>query len=386
MLQSSSNDSIVAALAARHLQHNSIALPPNLQLSQVERAIAASGVGLDHTIGERAWAFGDALGQEDLKAFFLLTDRRLAGRQHVTALTSTRQSRFHAEFTEMTQVKWMSKTLRSDLQIQIIDKWIDATIIKFTQHLGRFFDDLLRVPPEQRVPPPQPLLSQSPDDPAGLGSARSRISQPQSATLLQTINKKLQSGLAEQQARDLTARVVLLDRTMLWGRGMRNGWWLSPLCAADLSQSFFRVLGQPSGYWQQGLLSTFDFDLTADRGVGKAIASTVVGLAALGLFGVGWVSKPGRKPVTHLRVTMSDTPFSSSFSILGTNDGSQMQPLPDLAPNLLQRILTILSENEAYSMFGRCVYGWEEPPEQLAARSIEEINQKLRDAVQQSLG
>ena len=133
-------------------------------------------------------------------------------------------------------------------------------------------------------------------------------------------------------------------------------------------------------------MSTFDFDLTADRGVGKAIASTVVGLAALGLFGVGWVSKAGSKPVTHLRVTMSDTPFSSSFSILGTNDGSQMQPLHDLAPNLLQRILTILSENEAYLMFGRCVYGWEEPPEQLAARSIEEIDQKLRDAVQQSLG
>src|SRR4029078_6654868 len=106
-------------------------------------------------------------------------------------------------------------------------------------------------------------------------SAMSLISRPQSATLLQTISNKLQRGLMAQQARDLTARVVLLDRTILWGRGMRDGWWLSPLCAADLSQSFFRLFGQPSGYWQQGLLSTFDFDLTADRGVGKAIASTV---------------------------------------------------------------------------------------------------------------
>jgi hypothetical protein len=378
MLQPAPDNSVVASLAARHLQHNLIALPPNLQLSHVERAIAASGVGLDHTIGERAWAFGDSVGQEDLKAFFLLTDRRLTGRQHIMSVTSTRRSQFHAELTDIVQVKWMSKTLRSDLQIQTRDKWIDATIIKFTPQLGRFLDDLLRVPPEHRVPPPQPLLSQSPDDPAGLASAMGRISHPQRAALLQIINRKVQGGLAEQQAADLAARVVLLDRALLWGRGMREGWWLSPLCAADLSQSFLRIFGQPSGYWPQGSLSTFDFDLRADRGVGKAVTSTVVGLAALGLFGVGWVSTPGSKPVTHLRITMCDTPYSSSFSILGSNDGSRMQPLPDLAPNLLQRILTILSENEVQLMFGRCVYGWEEPPETLAARSIEEIDQKFR--------
>src|SRR5262252_6196348 len=112
----------VADLAARNLQHKSIALPPRLQFADVERAIAASGVGLDHTAGERAWAFGDALGKEELKAFFLLTDRRLAGRQHIASLTAVRNSRFHAALADITQVKWTSKTLHSDLQIQTGDR------------------------------------------------------------------------------------------------------------------------------------------------------------------------------------------------------------------------------------------------------------------------
>jgi hypothetical protein len=80
MLPTEPLNSSVGDLAARHLQHKSIALPPNLPLANVERAIAAGGVGLDHTIGERALAFGDALDQADLTVFFLLTDRRLAGR------------------------------------------------------------------------------------------------------------------------------------------------------------------------------------------------------------------------------------------------------------------------------------------------------------------
>jgi hypothetical protein len=46
--------------------------------------------------------------------------------------------------------------------------------------------------------------------------------------------------------------------------------------------------------------------------------------------------------------------------------------------------LGILSKNESQTIFGRCVYGWDEPPEQLAGRSIEEINQKLRDLEQQA--
>jgi len=178
--------------------------------------------------------------------------------------------------------------------------------------------------------------------------------------------------------------VVLLDRTMLLGRGMREGWWLSPLSSADLSHTFLRMLGAPAAYWPQGTLRTFDFDLGNNRGVGKAVASTAVGLAALGLFGVGWVSKPGSRPVTHLRVSLRDTPSSSSFTVSGTNNGSWMQPLSYLAPNLLQQMLGILGGSEAQLMFGRCVYGWEEPPEQLAARSMDEINQKLRDEDPQS--
>lgn len=384
MTQAEHLNSPVAVLAARHLQHKSIALAPRLQLADVARSIAASGVGLDHVMGEHALAFGDALGEEDLKAFFLLTDRRLTGRQHIVSLTNTRNSQFHAELTDITQVRWISKTLRADLQIQIGANWIDATLIKFARPLGMFLDDLVRIPPEHRVPPPQPLLMQSADDPAGLGPAMSRISQTQFAVLLQIIERKLERGLLKQQAAaDLTARVVLLDRTV-FGRGMREGWWLSPLSAADLAHTFFRMFGQPSGYWPQEALQTFDFDLATKRGMGKAVASSAVGLAALGLFGVGWVSRPGSKPVTHLRLSIRDTPFSSSFTIWGTNNGSSMQPLSDLGPRLMQKILTILSESEPQSMFGRCVCGWEDPPEQLAARSMEEINQKLRELERQA--
>ena len=380
MLPTEPLNSSVADLATRHLQHKSIALPPNLSLANVERAIAAGGVGLDHTIGERVFAFGDALDQLDLKVFFLLTDRRLAGRQHLVALTSARISRFQAKLSDIQQVKWKSTLMRKDLQIQAGVNWIDATISKFTEHLGKFLDDLVRIPPERREPPRQPLLIQSQGDASGLVSAMNRISDPHCVSLLQIINKKHQRGLFElQTAADMTARVVLLDRTLRSGRGMCEGWWLSPLSTADLVPRFFAMFGQPSAYSPQGALHAFDFDLVTDRGVGKAVASTAVGLAALGLLGVGWVSTPGSRPVTRLRVLMRDTPFSASFTIAGTNNGSLMQPLSDLAPNLLEKVLSILSESEAQLMLGRCVYGWEDPPSQLAARSLDEINQKLCD-------
>src|SRR5215475_13913043 len=127
----------VAALATRHLQHKSIAFWPRLQLADVERAIAASGVGLDHTVGERPLAFGDPFGKESLEAFFLLSDRHLAGRQHITSVSGVRKSRFEAKLTDIAQVRWMSSFWRSELNLRVADKWVDATIIKYTPHLGK---------------------------------------------------------------------------------------------------------------------------------------------------------------------------------------------------------------------------------------------------------
>jgi hypothetical protein len=212
-------------------------------------------------------------------------------------------------------------------------------------------------------------------------SASSQASHPHCLSLLQLINKRHQRGLFElQTAADMTARVVLLDRTLRLGRGMCDGWWLSPLSTGDLVQRLFAMFGQPLAYTTQGEVHTFDFDLRTDaHRVGKAVASTAVGLAALGLLGVGWVSKPGSKPVSGLRVLVRDTPFSSSFAISGTNDGSLLLPISDLAPNLLERVLSILSESELQLILGRCAYGWEDPSQQLVLRSIDEINQRLRD-------
>ena len=373
-------DSPIAALASRHLQHKSIALWPRLQSADVERAIAASGAGLDHTIGERPLAFGNSLDKGSLEAFFLLTDRRLAGRQHIAAVSGVRKSRFDARLTDVAQVKWTSSFWRSELNLQVADKWIDATIIKFTPQLGKLFDDLVRIPPEHRAPAPQPLLMQSAEDSTGVNSAMGRVSHPQCSSLLNIIKAQHQRGFfAQQPAADLTARVVLLDRSLTLGRGMSQGWWLSPLAVTDLSQAFFSMLGEPSASWPQGSLLTYDFDLKANRGVGKAIASSAVGLAALGLLGVGWITTPGSRPLSHLRVPLCSTPFSSGFTVLGVTGGSAMQPLSDDAPKLLEKFFSLLSLTESQLLLGRCLYGWDEPVEQLAARSSVEINQKLRD-------
>jgi hypothetical protein len=373
-------DSPIATLASRHLQHKSIALWPRLHVAEVERTSAASGAGLDHTIGEHALAFGNASDKERLEAFFLLTNRRLAGRQHIAAVSGVRKSRFDARLTDVAQVKWTSSFWRSELNLQVADKWIDATIVKFTPQLGKFFDDLVRIPPEYRAPAPQPLLMQSADDATGVNAAMSRVSHPRCSSLLNIIRAQHQRGFfAQQPAADLTARVVLLDRTSTLGRGMSEGWWLSPLAVTDLTQAFFRVLGEPSASWPQSSLLTFDFDLKANRGVGKAVASSAIGLAALGLLGVGWISTPGGPPLTHLRVSLCSTPFSSGFTILGVTSQSGMQPLSDNAPKVLEKIFNLLSQIESEFLLGRCLYGWDEPMDQLAARSEDEINQKLRD-------
>lgn len=372
-------DSPIEMLASRHLQHKSVALWPRLQPDDVARAIAASGAGLDHIMGERALAFGNASDKESLEVFFLLTDRRLAGRQHIAAISGVRKSRFHVRLTDVAQVKWTSSFWRSELNLQVADKWIDATIIKFTPQLGKLFDDLVRIPPEYRGPAPQPLLIQSTEDPTGVNAAMSRVSHPECASLLNIIRAQHQSGFfAQQPAADLTARVVLLDRSLTLGRGMSEGWWLSPLAATDLAPAFFRILGEPSASWPQSSLLTFDFDLKANRGVGKAVASTAIGLAALGLLGVGWVRMPGGPPLTHLRVSLCSTPFSSGFTILGVTSETGMQPLSDNAPKVLEKIFSLLSQIESEFLLRRCLYGWDEPIEQLAERSRDENQSTTR--------
>src|SRR5262249_16817844 len=124
-----------------------------------------------------------------------------------------------------------------------------ATPMKTT--LMTFLTALNQVPIEHLLPPWQPLVNPTNDDSTGAEQLLQMTQQPQCVTALRVVSAAYRGGLMSAElGGDFASRVALAIRTAIFGRGMKNDWWLSPLSQPDLTYTFFRLFGNPAYYHQ----------------------------------------------------------------------------------------------------------------------------------------
>jgi hypothetical protein len=250
----------------------------------------------------------------------------------------------------------------------------------FYEGLSGLMQALARTEPRFREPPPRPLCEPAPGDPSGAETALARLpcGDPRTEILLRYVREMAGRGaMPELVARDFTARIVLHYRNALLGRGMSQGWMLSPLSAQDLSALFFESFGAPLAMTDHPL-RVCDFRLPTKSDLGAAAASTALGLASLAVFGAGWVSAPGKPPPGEFRLAVTDRPACACFRINGPR--SELSLVYD-GPNLLGRLLKMLLEHESALLLRRVVTGWSASTEELSRMPLEQAASRLQDVL-----
>jgi hypothetical protein len=177
-------------------------------------------------------------------------------------------------------------------------------------------------------------------------------------------------------ANDFVSRLVLHYRNASFGRGMVQGWLMSPLSAADISALVTWAFGSPMSVLQYPVF-TVDVPLRARSDVDKAAASAAPGLASLAALGSCRTDVPG-KTVDGFRLAAWDAPSCGSFRLNGLRSE---QALANNSPELLHAIAKTLLGGELELLLRRCVFGWTPQPEEIARPPIEEVARRLQPLV-----
>jgi len=366
----------VPQLLQQHLRRRGIKLTDQLSLELCERAIAACGAGLDHTLGEHVLAIGDYSMHHDLSIFFMLTDRRVAGRRG--------RIFFHAPLADITQVIDRSNLIVANLKLQLSSGQVgDATVGSFSRPLGNYLTAICQLHPSQRTPAPHPIPAPTADELTIVDWLNVNRAQLNAVCeqMLSVVSHRFRLGqITLDSAKSFVTRIFLHSRSTTFGRGMQNGWWMSPLPVDDLGQVLQWLLGQPIASYQQNNQHTLDFSVGAGSQAGRAAASTAVGLAAAGLFGVGWVSIPG-KSVRQIRASLSGAPGMTYLNVQGLSTAN-FEPLSAVQPVVMGRLLKSLTSYEQSLLYRRILCGWSEQPAELMNKSDEELQARLMALMQ----
>lgn len=347
----------IYGLAQGCFAHARALLGPRIPRTQIDRACSFAGVGLDHVIGERVLVYGDDSITAELSHYFLATDRRVFGRHE--------NRPFAIAHTDLSQVQYRPGPQYAELDVVYAQGRQRAAFPSCAEALARFLHTLATQHPSQRTPAPVPLVTPRADDPAGAWLACGRLGDDQRASLMARLvaEKVARSEVPAEGGADLIARVMLQHRLASCGPGAKDGWWLSALSAQDLACAFAWMLGPAVSHQTQGPMHQLVYVPPTGMPQAAPNATTIAGVAAAAMTGVGWTSYSG-PIVQRIRLTLRDTPSSSSFMLEGTLGGPPA-PLSALAPALQAALLGALPIIEAQLLLCRAIYGWSMPPEQL---------------------
>lgn len=359
------------ALAPQTLVGKRIAQGARIPPDRFHLALATIGVGLDHGAGEVPIALADeVLTQDKAEYVALFTDRRLLARASDTS--------YELPYPAIEDARANTGVVLDDLLITAWQRHFKLSGMPDVQPCASFLQAMLRVHPAQRVPPPVPLVAPTPDDPTGGNAARHGIwSRDQRILPLlgMGIEGHRKGWFSEEIGLDHVARAMHFDRTLAHGRGSREGWWTSPLGAPDLAYAFQRMLGAPIGTYQDGNARVIDFRLSSGGSAAGAAASTAVGLLALGVLGVGWVSTPGRS-ITNVRLKITPGQASTGFALF-----EESGALSKSAPRLVANLFEILPRIEGRMLIQRAAFGWDTPPAELDDVSMEALFRRVAEAI-----
>jgi hypothetical protein len=340
-------------LVRKHLVHREIAFGADLS-PLAQRTIALATEPLDVLAGEQLFALVDESNGKATEGV-VLTDRRLLYRRQAERLS--------IPYAPLQQAWADVSPLGSKLEI-LVDGQRTALVLGKRQrtlpHLAAFLDEIAQtIAPTERSAPM--VLKRSNADPAGLGSAAALLGphEPRTAALCALLSSALRSeSLPADVVWDLVNRTLLLHHGLTVGRSMHEGWWLSPLTAADALYLMRSLLGRP--YREGAVGEGHGLDLAFDaRRAGewiKAIASGTVGQAVGAVFGAGW----GRAPlpaVTALRVEVHPLGPRGLFCVTAMLEGRPLG-LDEVAGPAFVGFDRQLAELEARVLLVRVLLGW----------------------------
>ncbi|MBL8715050.1 MAG: hypothetical protein JNL79_03595 [Myxococcales bacterium] len=362
----------IGELAQQFLRHDQVNLAPDLPRKKLRAAAASFTEWLDHATGERPIAFLDetALGKGDEGV--LLTDRRLL------AYTEASGKHVMIPYSAITGVSVKKGFMETKLEVSAAQFSAPIPLITCAdavEPLTLFLRGLLRLPPEQRWEPP--VSHATAEDPSGAFGLLQALGAPdvRIPILLRFVGEMTRQGaMPPAVGADFVARIHMLHQTQAFGRGMVHGTRISPLHGPDFHYMLSTVFGDPTHVaatqgppeaqrGSSGVTHTLDFALTRRPNAVGAGVSTAVGLAALALIGVGWVSTPKRN-IQGVRVVATDLPCSTGFSALGMLSG-RFGPLATMEPTVLGWLLDALDDLEAIFTFYRAAFGWQIAPAHL---------------------
>lgn len=333
---------MVADLARAHLARDAV-LHDQLDADLRDRAIASLGVGCDHTAGEQLLAVIDDSVHPHVFLGAIVTDRRYAWRNMQSNGSIGWEDVERVEVTEGLLVAQQHCVTYDGARRTIPPAGVDLT---------PFFRALGQIPRGRRSTPPAPLSQPSHRDPTGarVAVASMHRAEPRHEALYQLV-WHLHEGddRLGTAARDLTARVTGLHRTVCQGRGATGGWWLSPLSPPDLRHALESFLGGAQWISLQGDVALVDHDIPEGARRDAELRVKAVQRRALLAAGFG-------RDVSRVRVTIRAIAGGSAFVVQGW-DG-EGKTLDRLNPVLLMMLHRQLLDVEHRTLLRRVLAGY----------------------------
>jgi hypothetical protein len=314
------------------------------RLSEIKLAAARRTylMGLDHLGGERVLALVDGtLADTGGETGMIFTDRRLLVNSGVRA---------DLPYAAISHATHASGVLTNELVVTAWDRPYAITLgpmIESLQGLLGFFHGLSSVLPHSRYQ--EPVASNV--EPRTTVTARN--------ALLAASRKRL---VSDDTAADLRIRLDLVEQTLRFGRGAREGWYESPLGKADLRYALGVLFGAPQNGGSDGRMETFDYVF---RGRAQAHLPGV---------GVAWMLMPMSAPFQVLRAHVVDFPGGTGFALNGMR-GQVSTPIAATVMLLNYR----LAEIERDLLYRRILFGPEVEATQLAAIPAHAVGQRAAE-------
>ncbi len=287
-------------------------------------------MGLDHLGGERLLALVDPnLADQGGESGLIFTDRRLLVNSGVRA---------DLPYAAISHATHASGMISNQLVVTAWDHPYAITLGGLIESLPGFlgfFQALAGLLPHARYQ--EPIASNV--EPRTTVAARN--------ALLGATRKRL---VSEDTAADLRIRLDLVEQTLRYGRGSREGWYQSPLGKGDLRYALGVLFGTPQNGGSDGRMETFDYVF---RGRAQAHLPGA---------GVAWMLMPMSAPFQLLRAHIVDFAGGTGFALNGIR-GQTTIPIPTTVMQLNYR----LAEIEQDLLFRRILFGPEVDAAQLAA-------------------
>lgn len=299
-------------------------------------------IGLDHLGGERLLALAcpnlaDVGGEMGL----VFTDRRVLVNAGVRA---------DIPYAALQNASYVPGMLSNELVLTAWDRPFAMKIgplAESLQGLLGFFHALLGMPPASRY-----------QEPTGTNVEPRSTILARNALLAAT-----RKGLvSDDTAGDLRVRLDLVEQTLRFGRGGRDGWYESPLGRGDLRHALSVLFGAPRNAGFDGRMETLDYLF---RGRNQAHIAGA---------GVAWMLMPMSAPYDTLRAHVVDFVGGTGFSL----NGIRGQASTPLGPTVMQ-VNYRLAEIEQDLLYRRILFGPEVDPAQLAAIPTPQIQARAHE-------